>query len=179
MIKIPLTWHLWNITIPKTPYISSLKSLGYCTFWNFWACQKKITFDIFFGSPCTNIFYSSQATWRHVAINPYPLNGSSALHLFGSQQSQLRAMKIALTAQQVESWQQALQVQRARIATAFTSRVPVGWLNPVSKAGWKNFWHFLPSNNFLSPKKHLLAPHLQVHYGIWWVPGSLHFCVIP
>ena len=49
----------------------------------------------------------------------------------------------------------------------------------VSEAGWKNFWHFLPSNNFLSPKRHLLAPHPQVHYGIGWVPGSLHFCVIP
>ena len=49
----------------------------------------------------------------------------------------------------------------------------------VSEAGWKNFWHFLPSNNFLSPKKHLLAPHPQVHYGIGWVPGCLHFCVIP
>ena len=96
MIKIPLTWHFWNITIPKTPYISSLKSLGYCTFWNFWACQKKITFDILFGSPCINIFYSSQATWRYVAINPYPLNGSSALHLFGSQQSQLRAMRYCI-----------------------------------------------------------------------------------
>ena len=49
----------------------------------------------------------------------------------------------------------------------------------VSEAGWKNFWHFLPSNNFLSPKKHLLGPHPQVHYGIGWVPGCLHFCVIP
>ena len=38
-----------------------------------------------------NIFYSSQVTWRHVPINPYPHNGGSALHLFGSQQSQLRS----------------------------------------------------------------------------------------
>ena len=28
----------------------------------------------------------------------------------------------------------------------------------VSEAGWKNFWHFLPSNNFLSPKKTSFGP---------------------
>ena len=30
----------------------------------------------------------------------------------------------------------------------------------VSEAGWKNFWHFLPSNNFLSPKK-IFWPHIR------------------
>ena len=68
-----------------------------------------------------NIFYSSLVTWRHVEINPYPHNGGIALHLFGSQQSQLETV---LTAQQIESsrWQRALQVQRTRTAAAFTSR---------------------------------------------------------
>ena len=30
----------------------------------------------------------------------------------------------------------------------------------VSEAGWKNFWHFLPSNNFLS-QKNIFWPHIR------------------
>ena len=41
--KIPHTCQFWNIKITKPPYISSLKTIGFMYFLNFWVRQKKIT----------------------------------------------------------------------------------------------------------------------------------------
>ena len=115
-----------------------------------------------------NIFYSSQVRWRHVAIKPYPHNGGSALHLFGSQQSQLRSneklywqlnkLKVLVGCGHIRFREPGLQLLSRAATISEPTVCPSGdWTLSdvclkVSEAGWKNFWHFLPSNNFLSPK---------------------------
>ena len=54
--KIRHTWHLSNIKIPKTPYISSKKALVLCKFWIFLVPQKKNTIDSLSWSPCSHRF---------------------------------------------------------------------------------------------------------------------------
>ena len=39
--KFPHTWQLWDIKIPKPPYISSLKIIGFLHFLHFWDPSEK------------------------------------------------------------------------------------------------------------------------------------------
>ena len=39
--KIPHTWHFSNIKIPKPPFISSLKIIGFLHFWKFWGPSEE------------------------------------------------------------------------------------------------------------------------------------------
>ena len=101
--KIPHTWHFWNIKISKPPNISSLKSLGYSTFWNFWACQKQITCNSLFGSPC--IFIRNVTFIIIITLSMQPWVGKKAESVRLTITGYLHSVAHASPPNNIFSWQ--------------------------------------------------------------------------
>ena len=68
--KTPLTWNLWNIKIPKPPYISSLKIIGLLQFWGV-LCPSEENYNL--QSLWITLYsiwvHSNNALWEHFRVS--------------------------------------------------------------------------------------------------------------
>ena len=81
--KFPYTWQFWNIKIPKPPYISSLKIIGFLHFFKFWGPSEK---NYNLQSLMITLFISGIVLSVHIYIHkhdpdPVSMYDSSPTHL--------------------------------------------------------------------------------------------------